>query len=103
MKDISNYLISFLKEEFIQPNHIKKPVLSELANTYLNTMYTQIENANKSWNRNKQFVVKSNYHSSTYLPKGKHYQYIIEAARTCIEKHKKIGGIFSVALSLKHP
>ena len=97
MREITNYLLSFMNEDFISKYNLKKPVLSKISKHFLMDIYHKIEKADSLW-RSGSHIQSIDINPNTELPKGAHYDYIIKDARTTIEKSQKIGKkyVFSI-------
>jgi len=104
MKEISKYLIKFLKKNFINKNkdywEKQKHILSDTSKHILENILDDIELCNQSWENNKNNIKEEIIKlSKKDLPKGNSFNYISKEIRDVLENREKVGRKYTFTIN----
>ena len=100
MKEVSKYIIQFIKQHFI--NKKTPTVLSDTSKELISRLYNDIHTAGSHWKTVESDILENSY---TYdfpkdpLPKGQQYRYMHKNIRKLIETSDKIGKRYSFEIN----
>ena len=104
MKEVSKYLIDFLKSNFIhkQSKHWKSQN-TMFSTPFIKNVFSKIKDADAQWLKIKDtIVIKPIDFKKDGLPKGPNYEHLNENIRMLLEKREKMGKQYMFSIGEQH-
>ena len=100
MKEVSKYIIQFIKQHFI--NKKKSPPLSDSSKQFVIQLYNHIITADSHWRTVQSEIISNSYtydFTKESFPKGTQYNYMHAGIKNLIETSNKVGKKYSFVLN----